>query len=80
MLEVFLRHRQKPEKSIFEEICAGEDNIVVTNYNSSSCFVPTELKNPKNNMPFLFCPYLGGGSDPNMDISIFFWVFFGTLP
>ena len=28
-VELFLRRGQKPENSIFEEICAGEDNIVL---------------------------------------------------
>ena len=41
-------------------------------------FVPNELKSPKNNVFFLFLSIFGGwvgGSDPNMDISIFFFVF-----
>ena len=40
--------------------------------------VPNELKSPKNNMSFFVLSIFGvvGGSDPNMDKSIFF----GTLP
>ena len=42
-------------------------------------FVPNELKSPENNMSFFVLSILGGwvgGSDPNMDISIFYFVSF----
>ena len=42
-------------------------------------FVPNELKSPKNNMSFFVLSIFGGwvgGSEPNMDISIFFLVFY----
>ena len=51
--------------------CSGEKT-------SKKFLAPNELKSPKNNMSFYFFSIKGGwmgGSDPKMDISIFFCVY-----